>query len=146
MTVLNQGYQGVSGSIRNQDQGWGYQGSLISGSQAPLGTQGTSGISGTSGIRIRDGDQTPQRPHFSVELARFMKWTYDFTKGHMIVADLQGIKCERSGRECYILTDPGPSVVLCRDIGRFNPQTNMGKEGIDRCIATANRALEKSRK
>ncbi len=54
-SVLNQGYQGVSGSIRNQDQGWGYQGSLISGSQAPLGTQGTSGISGISGIRTRDG-------------------------------------------------------------------------------------------
>jgi hypothetical protein len=53
--VLNQGYQGVWGSIRNQDQGWGYQGSLISGSQAPLGTQGTSRISGISGIRIRDG-------------------------------------------------------------------------------------------
>jgi hypothetical protein len=48
--------QGVSGSIRNQDQGWGYQGSLISGSQAPLpprpgygSTWGTSGTSGTSG-------------------------------------------------------------------------------------------------
>jgi hypothetical protein len=27
-TVLNQGYLGVSGSIRNQDQGWGYQGSI----------------------------------------------------------------------------------------------------------------------
>ncbi len=40
LTVLNQGYRGVSGSIRNQDQGWGYQGPLISGSQAPLGTQG----------------------------------------------------------------------------------------------------------
>jgi hypothetical protein len=26
--------RGVSGSIRNQDQGWGYRGSLISGSQA----------------------------------------------------------------------------------------------------------------
>jgi hypothetical protein len=46
---------GISGSIRNQDQGWGYQGSLISVSQAPLGIQGTSGISGISGIRIRDG-------------------------------------------------------------------------------------------
>ena len=33
---LNQGHQGVSGRIRNQDQGWGYQGSLISWSQASL--------------------------------------------------------------------------------------------------------------
>jgi hypothetical protein len=44
--VLNQGYQGASGSISNQDQGWGCQGSLISGSQALLGTQGTSGYQG----------------------------------------------------------------------------------------------------
>jgi hypothetical protein len=36
--VLNQGYQGVSGSIRNQDQGWGYQGSLISGSRVKSGS------------------------------------------------------------------------------------------------------------
>ena len=34
--------------MRNQDQGWGYQGPVISGSQAPLGTQGTSEISGIS--------------------------------------------------------------------------------------------------
>ena len=37
-SVLNQGYQGVSGSIRNQDQGWGYQGSLISGSRVKSGS------------------------------------------------------------------------------------------------------------
>jgi hypothetical protein len=36
--VLDQGYQGVSGSIRNQDQGWGYQGSLISGSRVKSGS------------------------------------------------------------------------------------------------------------
>ena len=36
--MLNQGYQGVSGSIRNQDQGWGYQGSLISGSRVKSGS------------------------------------------------------------------------------------------------------------
>jgi len=35
--VLVQGYQGASGSIRNQDQGWGYQGSLISGSRVNQG-------------------------------------------------------------------------------------------------------------
>jgi hypothetical protein len=35
-SAFNQGYQGASGSTRNQDQGWGYQGSLISGSGAPL--------------------------------------------------------------------------------------------------------------
>ena len=51
---------GISGSIREYQEsrsgmGGGDQGSLISGSQAPLGTQGTSGISGISGIRIRDG-------------------------------------------------------------------------------------------
>jgi hypothetical protein len=34
--------------MRNQDQGWGYQGPVISGSQAPLGTQGTSEVSGIS--------------------------------------------------------------------------------------------------
>jgi hypothetical protein len=67
LPALNQGYQGISGSTRNQDQGWGYQGpSLIiiresvtaaraEDHAAPLGTQGTSGISGISGIRIRDG-------------------------------------------------------------------------------------------
>ena len=36
--VLDQGYQGVSGSIRNQDQGCGYQGSLISGSRVKSGS------------------------------------------------------------------------------------------------------------
>ena len=36
--VLDQGYQGVSGSIRNQDQGWGHQGSLISGSRVKSGS------------------------------------------------------------------------------------------------------------
>ena len=47
--VLNQPsireHQGASG-IKIRD--WGHQGSLISGSQAPLGTQGTSEISGIS--------------------------------------------------------------------------------------------------
>ncbi len=37
-SVLDQGCQGVSGSIRNQDQEWGYQGSLISGSRVKSGS------------------------------------------------------------------------------------------------------------
>ena len=52
--VLNQGYQGARiREYQDQDRGWGYQGSLILGSEAPVGIQGTSGISGISGMRIK---------------------------------------------------------------------------------------------
>ena len=37
-SVLDQGYQGVSGSVRNRDQGWGHQGPLISGSRVKSGS------------------------------------------------------------------------------------------------------------
>ena len=44
----------------------------------------------------------------------------------MMVVDLQGIKTP----EGYVLTDP---VVLCEDSRRFG-STNLGKEGIKRCM------------
>ena len=60
-----------------------------------------------------------------------MKRTRDFTKGYVpvFVANLQGSKCERPGRECYMLG-------LLRDVGGFNADKNMGfKEGGSQCAS-----------
>eukprot|EP00475_Leptophrys_vorax_P024766 TRINITY_DN3426_c0_g1_i6.p1 TRINITY_DN3426_c0_g1~~TRINITY_DN3426_c0_g1_i6.p1 ORF type:complete len:587 (+),score=166.02 TRINITY_DN3426_c0_g1_i6:22-1782(+) len=55
-------------------------------------------------------------------LPAFMKFTYEFTGGWLMVVDLQGVD---SGDK-YYLTDP---VILCEDGSRFS-STNLGKDMI----------------
>ena len=62
-------------------------------------------------------------------LLEFALWTAEVTKGFMMVSDLQGCRTA----EGYQLTDP---VILCKDVGRFS-STNLGEEGIERCIESA---------
>lgn len=68
--------------------------------------------------------------HFDSTLAKFTIWTHLVTKGHMMVVDLQGVKTRDN---TFVLTDP---VILCKDITRFGA-TNMGEEGIQRCVLGA---------
>jgi hypothetical protein len=53
-SVLNQGYQGARiREYQDQDRGWGYQGPLMLGSEAPLGIQVPQGYQG-----YRNADQS----------------------------------------------------------------------------------------
>jgi hypothetical protein len=55
-------------------------------------------------------------------LEAFVHFTYDYTKGHLVVCDLQGIELENE----FLLTDPA---IHCVDSLRFGG-TNFGEEGI----------------
>lgn len=55
-------------------------------------------------------------------LLEFAKYTFDATRGYMMVTDLQGVD---TGSE-FVLTDPA---IVCQDVDRFM-ETNMGKKGI----------------
>lgn len=59
-------------------------------------------------------------------LLRFSDYTYQMTRGYLMVTDLQGIK---KGNK-FVLTDP---VILCKDVLRFG-HTNLGDKFIQKCI------------
>ena len=59
-------------------------------------------------------------------LVRFTKFTYEATKGYLMVTDLQGV--EKDGT--YHLTDP---VILCSDVLRFG-NTNLGEDFMKKSI------------
>ena len=82
---------------------------------------------------------------FEPTLAEFSLWTYEVTKGYMIVCDLQGVKRsfkDSSGRKCteYVLTDPA---INCTDPRRFS-ETNLADKAVIRCVRGAANALELS--
>ncbi|RIA94350.1 kinase-like domain-containing protein [Glomus cerebriforme] len=53
-------------------------------------------------------------------------YTYEYTKGYLVVYDLQGIKLE----DKFLLTDPA---IHCEDRLRFG-KTNLEKRGIEQCF------------
>ncbi|RIA93472.1 kinase-like domain-containing protein [Glomus cerebriforme] len=59
-------------------------------------------------------------------LEAFAHYTYEYTKGYLVVYDLQGIKLE----DKFLLTDPA---IHCEDRLRFG-KTNLGKRGIEQCF------------
>lgn len=67
-------------------------------------------------------------------LLRFSYFTYQVTKGYLMVVDLQGV---RDG-QTYYLTDPA---ILCRDLGRFG-STNLGDKFLSKCLASTRYLLE----
>uniref|UniRef100_A0A7S4KWC7 Alpha-type protein kinase domain-containing protein n=1 Tax=Guillardia theta TaxID=55529 RepID=A0A7S4KWC7_GUITH len=62
---------------------------------------------------------------FSATLSAFTDWTYEITKGYLMIVDVQGIKSP-SGEE-FILTDPA---IHCKNTDRFGG-TNLGVEGMN---------------
>ena len=68
------------------------------------------------------------------DLLRFSRWTHDFTKGYMMVTDLQGTRHSRG----FSLTDP---VILCRDLDRFGP-TNFTHVQMSECLGAIEHALK----
>jgi tetratricopeptide (TPR) repeat protein len=73
-------------------------------------------------------------------LARFSRYTYAVTHGHIMVVDLQGVLAAADGgkERRFVLTDP---VILCKDLGRFG-NTNMGPGFFKRCLDSAKRCLD----
>jgi hypothetical protein len=67
-------------------------------------------------------------------LLRFSDFTYQATKGYLMVTDLQGVQ---NGAEFY-LTDP---VILCKDILRFG-NTNLGEKFMLKCINSTRAYME----
>jgi len=61
-------------------------------------------------------------------LMRFMRWTHDVTEGHMMVADLQGVRTT----DGFTLTDP---CILCADVTRFG-SGNLGPRALQRCATS----------
>jgi len=61
-------------------------------------------------------------------LMRFMRWTHDVTEGHMMVADLQGVRTA----DGFTLTDP---CILCADVTRFG-SGNLGPRALQRCATS----------
>ncbi|KAI1692290.1 alpha-kinase family domain-containing protein [Ditylenchus destructor] len=60
-------------------------------------------------------------------LMAFSHWTYQITRGYLIVVDLQGIiSTDESGRKTLELTDPA---IHCENLARFG-RTNLGEEGM----------------
>ena len=59
-------------------------------------------------------------------LEAFVHFTYEYTKGYLVVCDLQGIELTDE----FLLTDPA---IHCIDSLRFG-NTNFGKEGINQCF------------
>jgi len=67
-------------------------------------------------------------------LLHFMRWTYQVTGGHMMVADLQGVKTQ----DGWLLTDP---CILCTDTSRFG-SGNLGSYAMERCCKSLSALLE----
>lgn len=67
-------------------------------------------------------------------LLLFTRFTYETTRGYLMVTDLQGVRDGNS----YILTDPA---ILCKDKTRFGG-TNLGTEFIDKCMKATDAMLE----
>ncbi|KAF0496959.1 kinase-like protein [Gigaspora margarita] len=63
---------------------------------------------------------------FQPTLEAFAHFTYEHTRGYLVVCDLQGV--EMSGE--FLLTDPA---IHCTDNLRFG-RTNLGREGIEKCF------------
>ena len=62
-------------------------------------------------------------PEYTDVLQAFTHWTYEFSKGELMITDLQGIKGPNSNT--YYLTDPA---IHCQDMDHFS-RLNWGKEG-----------------
>ncbi|KAI1696525.1 alpha-kinase family domain-containing protein [Ditylenchus destructor] len=61
------------------------------------------------------------------QLMAFSHWTYQISRGYLMVVDLQGIiSTDESGRKTLELTDPA---IHCKDLTRFS-RTNWGLEGM----------------
>ncbi|CAG8819338.1 17537_t:CDS:1, partial [Racocetra persica] len=67
-------------------------------------------------------------------LEAFSHFTYEHTKGYLVVCDLQGIELNNK----FLLTDPA---IHCVDNSRFG-QTNLGQEGIARCFLANHKCNE----
>ncbi|CAG8673493.1 2595_t:CDS:1, partial [Cetraspora pellucida] len=63
---------------------------------------------------------------FHSTLEAFAHFTYNYTKGYLVVCDLQGIELENE----FLLTDPA---IHCVDSLRFGG-TNLGEKGIKECF------------
>jgi len=67
--------------------------------------------------------------NYSLTLDTFSHWTYDITKGYLLVADIQGFKLVNSNNQIdYILTDP--AIICTKSADRFS-DTNIGLRGIN---------------
>ena len=69
-------------------------------------------------------------------LLRFSIFTHFITNGHIMVADLQGVR----DRKVFHLTDP---VILCRDILRFG-ESNLGGHFMQKCLDAAKALMEEN--
>lgn len=67
-------------------------------------------------------------------LLDFCKYTYDATRGYMMVTDLQGVLSDG----VYHLTDPA---VICEDVDRFG-SVNLGPKGLDANIEMVRHLLQ----
>ncbi|CAG8541776.1 21521_t:CDS:2 [Cetraspora pellucida] len=67
-------------------------------------------------------------------LEAFSHFTYEHTKGYLVVCDLQGIEL----KDQFLLTDPA---IHCADNSRFG-HTNLGQEGIARCFLANHKCNE----
>jgi hypothetical protein len=82
-----------------------------------------------------------------VELAQaFSHFTYDITRGYMLVCDIQGFQQQHKGQRYLMLTDPAihcPLVASHRGVPRFGG-TNLQHNGIEAFFRTykANRYTE----
>jgi len=70
------------------------------------------------------------------QLLEFSMFTHKFTKGTMMVVDLQGEYDEAS--KTFTLTDP---VILCENVKIFG-NTNMGEQGIEKCRSSYRHYLD----
>ena len=68
---------------------------------------------------------------FRPTLEAFAHFTYEYTKGYLVVCDLQGIELADE----FLLTDPA---IHCIDTLRFG-RTNFGKEGINQLFLANHR-------
>ncbi|CAG8510604.1 11371_t:CDS:2 [Dentiscutata heterogama] len=59
-------------------------------------------------------------------LEAFAHFTYEHTKGYLVVCDLQGVELDDN----FLLTDPA---IHCVDYSRFG-HTNLGRKGIEMCF------------
>jgi hypothetical protein len=70
---------------------------------------------------------------FRPVLEAFAHFTYEYTKGYLVVCDLQGVEVENE----FLLTDPA---IYCIDL-RFG-RTNFGERGIKECFLANHRCNE----
>merc|ERR1712071_551607 len=77
--------------------------------------------------------------HDCTLLLEFSKWTFDFTDGFCMVADLQGMY--DAVKKEYILTDP---VIMATNVTLFG-STNLGPRGIAIILkSTKNKSFRKN--